>query len=347
VVRTDQPETPDVSDGADDSRPGSVQELRHRLDNLREGHPSSPYNEDGTRKPAAFRLRDIELPEPSDPDRSAPDRPPPLTDAEHADHVQEVRGCLDKARSDGLATDQMYTIDRAREQWEPGRNRIHGQIVRDLYDQASDVPNDRMAIVAGGLPGSGKTTTLEQHAGIDRSQYLTINPDSIKEEMARRGLVPDVPGLSPMEASDLVHEESSHVAKRLALRAQADGKNIIWDITMRSYSSTEGRIHDLRMAGYTRIDGIFVDIPIDTSITRADARHREGHDDYLAGKGLGGRFVPEEVIKEQADPEWGSINRKTFEEVKRQLDSWSTYDNSVDGRGPVLADAPKQEEIAP
>ena len=41
------------------------------------------------------------------------------------------------------------------------------------------------------------------------SQYLMINPDDIKEEMARRGMVPEIEGLSPMEASDLVHEESS------------------------------------------------------------------------------------------------------------------------------------------
>ena len=50
--------------------------------------------------------------------------------------------------------------------------------------------------------------------------------------MARRGMIPEVEGLSPMEASDLVHEESSYLARQLALRAQADGKNLIWDITM-------------------------------------------------------------------------------------------------------------------
>ena len=71
-------------------------------------------------------------------------------------------------------------------------------------------------------------------ADIDRSQYLTINPDNIKEELAKRDLIPKVEGLSPMEASDLVHEESSHIAKQLAMRAQADGKNVIWDITMSS-----------------------------------------------------------------------------------------------------------------
>ena len=38
--------------------------------------------------------------------------------------------------------------------------------------------------MAGGLGGAGKSTVLEKYAGIDRSKYLTINPDDIKEEMA-------------------------------------------------------------------------------------------------------------------------------------------------------------------
>ena len=111
------------------------------------------------------------------------------------------------------------------------------------------------AIIAGGLSGAGKSTVLEKYAGIDRSQYLTVNPDKIKEEMAERGMVPMVEGLSPMEASDLVHEESSYIARQLALLAQADGKNIIWDITMSSQAKTEHRIDELRAAGYRSHSG--------------------------------------------------------------------------------------------
>jgi predicted kinase len=206
------------------------------------------------------------------------------------------------------------------------------------------VPCERRAILAGGLPGAGKTTVLEQHAGIDRSQYLTINPDEIKSEMAKRGMIPEVAGLTPMEASDLVHEESSYVAKQFALRATASGKNIIWDITMASRKSTERRISDLRAAGYARVEGIFIDIPVDVGIHRSVARHREGHDSYRAGHGPGGRFVPAEVIGSQADPDWGSRNRRTFEQVKPQLDVWLLCDNSVDGRAPVLVDSSGREE---
>jgi predicted ABC-type ATPase len=196
--------------------------------------------------------------------------------------------------------------------------------------------------MAGGLGGAGKSTVLEEYAGIDRSKYLTINPDDIKEEMASRGLIPHVHGLSPMEASDLVHEESSYIARRLALRAQAEGKNIIWDITMSSHKKTAERIDQLRSAGYSRIEGIFVDIPVETAVTRVAARHREGHDDYRAGRGFGGRFVPAGVIERQADPEWGSVNRKNFEVVKHRFDAWARYENS--GAAPVLAEATKTAE---
>jgi hypothetical protein len=160
--------------------------------------------------------------------------------------------------------------------------------------------------------------------------------------MASRGLIPQVDGLSPMEASDLVHEESSYIAKRLAIRAQAEGKNIIWDITMSSNAKTADRIMQLRSAGYSRIDGIFVDIPVETAITRVDSRHREGQDDYRVGKGFGGRFVPAEVIERQADANWGSLNRKNFEAVKHRFDTWARYENS--GAAPVLADAGNKAE---
>lgn len=180
---------------------------------------------------------------------------------------------------------------------------------------------------------------LEERAGIDRSQFLTVNPDDIKEEMARRGLIPDIPGLSPMEASELVHEESSRIAKRLALRAEADGKNLIWDITMSSLETTQARIQNLRDHGYTSIEGVFIDLPPEVSATRAEKRHRDGEDKCRAGDGDGGRFIPAEGILAMSDQEWGSVNRRTFEAVKPSLDAWSVYDNSVNGRQAVLMDS--------
>ena len=274
-------------------------------------------------------------------------RPDPLTDAEHADRVRDIRERLDQARKHGLATDQQYLVDRKRGIWSRERRDAHDAIVGDLYKLAADVPCEHKAIMAGGLGGAGKSIVLDDHAGIDRSRYLTINPDDIKEEMARRGLIPEVDGLSPMEASDLVHEESSHIAYMLAARALKDGKNIIWDITMSNTPNTAERLDNLDRAGYAT-KGIFVDIGIDEAVRRAGARHRRGHEKYRAGIGPGGRYVPPEVIRAQADPQWGSCNRRTFEQVKVRFTDWAVYDNSVTGRDPQLIEtgygAKREEE---
>ncbi len=306
-------------------------DLERRLDQLPHGHPSSPQYVDLDRaeSPRDTKPRDSR-------ERHEADRVRPLTDAEHAQHVADVKVRLGHAVDAGLATNRHYTTDARRRVWTDERNAVHDSIIADMYAAAADVPSERRAIVAGGLSGAGKTTVLTSHAGIDLSRYLMINPDGIKQQMASRGLVPLVEGLSPMEASDLVHEEASHIAKRFARRAHADGKNVIWDITMSTDASAGERIDFLRGAGYSRIEGLFVDVPVEVSVRRTDARHRNDHDAYRAGNGMGGRCVPAEVILSQADEIWGNKNRANFESVKDRFDSWALYDNSVDDRAAVL-----------
>jgi predicted kinase len=259
----------------------------------------------------------------------------PMTDAEHARHVADVKARLADAQAAGLVTHVLHTIDRGHEVWSYERRLVHDALLQDLYARAAGVPCEHRAILAGGLPGAGKTTVLGRQA-VDLSRYLPVNPDLIKEELARRGLVPQVGGLSPMETVRLAHEEASHIAKRLAHRAQAAGKNVIWDVTMARPRTCADRIAALRAAGYAQVDAIFVDVPVHVSLQRADARHRAGHDAYRAGSGLGGRFVPPELILAQADSSWGSVNRATFELVKDRFTSWTRYDNSVDGRAARL-----------
>jgi hypothetical protein len=310
-----------------ENRTGVRDELRERLNQLEPGHPSSPWDEDGTPREPTPRLSDYEKPLPS------------LTDADYQAHVEEVVDGLDAAAKAGLSNAELHTLNGDRVTWTPERNKIHARIVADEYAKVAEVPCDRQAIVAGGLGGAGKTTVLGEHAGIDRSKFLTINPDDFKETLAKEGLIEDIAGLTPMETTALAHDESSAIAKRLAVLAMADGKNIIWDITLSSKDSGTGRVQELRAAGYEYIKGIFVDIPIDTSLARSEARHRRGHEQFLDGHGFGGRYVPPEVIKRQADKDYGTANRRTFEALKNSLDDWVIYDNSVDGRPPVLIDS--------
>jgi predicted kinase len=323
VAAVDSPADLDVRDGS------AARGLDQRLARLAAGHPSAPGYLD--RRPLASQTADRAAGE--------ADLVRPLTDAEHAEHISEVEVRLEEVRAAGLSTDVQHTLDGLGEVWAKQRREVHDAIVNGLYELSAGVPCDGRAILAGGLPGSGKTTVLREFAGLDLSQYLMINPDTIKAEMARRGLMPAVDGLSPMEASELAHEESSHIAKRLANRAQADGRNVIWDITMSKTASTAGRVDSLRAAGYARVEGIFVDIPVEVSVRRADARHREEHDEFRAGHGLGGRYIAESTILNNADASWGSGNRRNFEELKSRFDGWSRYDNSVDGGDPVLVES--------
>jgi hypothetical protein len=70
---------------------------------------------------------------------------------------------------------------------------------------------------------------------VDRAGYLAVSVDVVVgEEMARRSLIPVVAGLSPLEGADLVHAEAQHIAKRLAARAIADGRDVLLHVTMPS-----------------------------------------------------------------------------------------------------------------
>jgi hypothetical protein len=61
-VRSQEATPPDQSRLADRPERGSLGELRRRLERLPAGHPSSPYNDDLTRKLPVASLKDLELP---------------------------------------------------------------------------------------------------------------------------------------------------------------------------------------------------------------------------------------------------------------------------------------------
>jgi hypothetical protein len=61
-VRSQEATPPDQSRLADRPERGSLAELRQRLERLPAGHPSSPYNDDLTRKLPVTSLKDLELP---------------------------------------------------------------------------------------------------------------------------------------------------------------------------------------------------------------------------------------------------------------------------------------------
>lgn len=245
------------------------------------------------------------------------------------EHLGRVERAVSESHK-ALSTENTHTYKGA---WLPERDKLHRQIVDDLYKQAANVPNQGRAIMLGGPAGAGKSTVLEGKLRVKPGSFLVINPDDIKEELARRNLVPEIPGyddLSPMDRTTLVHRESVRIADMLADRAYRDRKNLIWDTTMTRSDLALYRIKRMRQSGYDDIRGVFVNADDHVAIQRVRARYMRGAHDYSQGKGLGGRFVPQAIQDQMSTGE----TRASFKYVRRYFDDWKMYDNS--GSSPRL-----------
>lgn len=246
----------------------------------------------------------------------------------------------EQAIDDGLETHIVHR-DKINGEWNPERVKIHEEILSEVMGKYKSVPSDRKVVFSAGLPGAGKTTVLTQYENLDISTWATVSSDDFKEILAERGLVPEIEGLTPMEASTLVHEESSYLADELLERLGAQGKNIIYDFTCKSEDSTMKRINNLKGHNYKTKDMqfVFVDIPIDTAKERAKNRYREGLNNGVLNdhrnaelvsegrhgeqkKTMGGRFLPEHIIDE-SKPESGnrsSCNAETLIKLHTNAD---------------------------
>lgn len=250
-----------------------------------------------------------------------------LTDEALSHRFDRVTDVIDRHMH--LATHQTHKPDG---RWSDERAQAHREIVDKVWAQYAHVPADRKAILVGGLPGAGKTTTMTQSGTVDPDQYVQLNPDDMKAELVERGMVPAVPGhpdLSPMERATLFHIESAYLTELLAQRAYEAGKNVIWDVSMGAADPAVRRAEEMRGHGYT-VDGLFVHVPPEISLRRAKSRYA-----YEARESPhGGRPIPQHLILGMATGDGGSHNRDNFYSVLDIFDDWSVYDNT--GSAPRL-----------
>lgn len=279
-------------------------------------------------------------------------------------HVMEQ---LLQAEREGRATNMPPNEHDPRSpgRYSPERQAQHDMLVKQILDENKDVPLERKAWIMGGLGGAGKTSLLsagaagtsneknlitmpdgrlagaeevfglraEQGTGRDVSARITnavnVNADDITERMAAAGMLPEVDHLAPMELSYLAHEEASQISHELADRAIAEGRNMVWDVTLGSRNSGAERIAQLKEQGYS-VTGVFVDVSVETSVGAALDRYQRGYDDWQAGKGQGGRYVPPSLIEQGRDgQEAFSKNRLAFDSLVKdgQFDHYVIVNN--------------------
>lgn len=269
-----------------------------------------------------------------------------MSQLELARHTRYVEKTLDQLVSNKKTTEKTHAdYVSGGLVFKPERLAAHTEIIDELFKQAETVPRNGEAIFAGGLGGAGKSTVLANFADVDEAKYFTLNPDNIKEIMAEKGLIPKVDGLTPMEASPLVHEEASHITKVLFEKLRKQGTNLIFDIVMSSEGSVRNRSDLVKQAGYTKIEAVFVDIEPKTSLERGTYRYNLGLSQYLTrAKGDGGRYLPKYLVNDQtpADPNaFRSRNAETLVELERTGCFTSTprvFDNNTNGSDPKELD---------
>lgn len=274
----------------------------------------------------------------------APGEYRPFSDDEFTLHQQQVDKSVEQAFRDGLDTRDQHTANGDGSTWEPDRASLHAEILRDYLDKQADVPSQRHALVLGGLPGAGKSTLFRQK-GISPKDYAVVSADTFKEELARRGMVPEVAGLSPMEASTLAHEESRHLTNLALAELERRGKNIAVEVTLSKLPPSARLVSDLKDHGYT-VTGILADIPAELSADRAGRRYRSELEAYRRGSNpLGGRYIPRHdllIAEAQPGETWP---QRTFGRLKDQFSYWERWDGSQ--TPPVLAEKASQTPPAP
>lgn len=235
---------------------------------------------------------------------------------------------------ENLDTHNLY-FDPDIDDYIPERKKLHDKLLREVLEKYKDVPCEGKVFMSGGISGAGKTTMLSR-MGINLDNYATVSSDDFKELLAREGAIPEVSGLTPMEASSLVHEESSHLAERLLLNLANKKKNLIYDFTMKSEQTTMKRIVTLNGFGYQNKDIklVFVDVPLTTSKDRAKTRYMTGLNNF----DLGGRWLPAYVSDKQKAKTnlFNTVNAETVVSIGSKRESLGLpepiiYDNSDNG----------------
>lgn len=268
----------------------------------------------------------------------------PWTPDEHASHARYAEDTLAGSVT-GKSTAQTHTLDSQGQVWHPDRAALHKDIVQQALEKAVNVPSGRSGILVGGVAGSPKRSATRL-ALPNPQDYVHVDHDRIKEDMALRGMVPEVRGLSPMEASPLVHAEAVHIGHLIAHAALRSGKNLAVHLPMSDPDAVREHAQRLRDSGYT-VHGVYIHTPVDKAVKSWRSGHRSGHEKYRREEGPGSRYISPGLLGSTETSPGSSVNSETFEKSKPHLDSWEHWDASEAPRRSAQSEQPRASHGIP
>lgn len=270
----------------------------------------------------------------------------PLTNREFRAHERYVDKVTSLMVAQGFTSDEMHSDGYIGDApvWSTEREAKHREIMDEYMDENRNVLCESKVLFAGGLGGAGKSSTISEHNLIDRKSYATVNPDDLKEVMARKGMIPKIPGTLPMEVSTVIHEEASMLSKRIKSKLISERKNVLMDVTIGSLRSASKSIKEFKSKGY-QVDAFFVHIDQETSKSRGAYRYQTGlNQTLMRGEGIGERPLPTHLVDAQkpVNPAMKSLNAENLVALHqaKMFDSEPRVFNNS-GSGPVPVDYPE------
>jgi predicted ABC-type ATPase len=225
--------------------------------------------------------------------------------------IQEKMAEAERKIREGTQSIEEYR-DPETGEWNPERRALHERIIQGVMKEAGEAPDgeDKQIWVTGGLPGAGKSGVLEHREAFPEGT-IKIDSDRIK------AMLPEYEGWN----ATLLHEESSAIVQELFRRSTTEGRNIVYDATLKTTEKAEELIAGLENMDYG-VNVIYVDIPMAMSMERAIERFAT----------QGGRYVSPMYIATH-----DSKNVKTLATLRDSVSSWEHWDNSQPaGQEPTL-----------
>jgi ppGpp synthetase/RelA/SpoT-type nucleotidyltranferase/predicted ABC-type ATPase len=186
------------------------------------------------------------------------------------------------------------------------RKKLHDKIIKEEVEGNTCIRREApIAILTGGLPGSGKSTYVRNNKDwMDNPAIFKVDADEIRAKL------PEYKGWNASQT----HSETQDIVKTLLGKVGKFGcsYDVIYDGTMNKSKKYKPLIEVLKKEGY-RVFIMFLKVDKATSLERAMGRYQKS-----------GRYVPRFVIEE------GVQNGLTaFEELKGMVDGYVLVDGKT------------------
>jgi predicted ABC-type ATPase len=198
----------------------------------------------------------------------------------------------------------------------PERNKMHEDAIDEIIKDAGDPPPGEkpLLIFMGGGSASGKSTLRKKLLlpALKRSgrDVAVVDADDIKERF-----IPEYKGefakADPDGAAYRSHEESSDIADAAIDTLFDQGKNFIYDGTMKSPAKYKSMIKKAREKGY-EVQIMIADVSLPVAYKRNLSRYQKE-----------GRYVPKPIINQSH----GAIPT-SFDDLKDLVDDYALFDTN-------------------